>query len=128
MMASIRKDDGATAIQHHAVIKVMTQRAGQNATLNIAALAHEIIRRMAMGDALDIPHNARTFIAIRRDIVSGCANELHAATMRLRIGVGALEARQEGVMDIDAAACKLGTQAIRQDLHVTREHDDIGLG
>jgi hypothetical protein len=48
--------------------------------------------------------------------------------MGLVIGLGALEARQERVVDVDAAAEQLGRQTVRQDLHVAREHDEIGLG
>ena len=58
----------------------------------------------------------------------GGADQLHAALMRLVIGPRALEARQERVVDVDAASRQLGRQIVRQDLHVARQHHEIGLG
>jgi len=48
--------------------------------------------------------------------------------MGLVIGFGALEARQERVVDIDAAAFQLGRQAVGQHLHVAGEHHQVGPG
>ena len=31
------------------------------------------------------------------------------------------------MVDVDAAPAQLGGQPVRQDLHVAREHDDVGL-
>src|SRR3954447_11797703 len=56
------------------------------------------------------------------------SDELHAAIVRLMVGLGAPKSWQEGVMDINAAAGKFAGQGVRQDLHVAREHDYFGFG
>jgi hypothetical protein len=38
------------------------------------------------------------------------------------------EAWQEAVVDVDATARKIGRQVVRQDLHVARQNDQVGLG
>ena len=63
----------------------------------------------------------------RGDVMRGGADQLDAALMRLVIGTRALEARQERVMDVDAAPRQSCRHLVRQDLHVTRQHHEIGL-
>ena len=63
----------------------------------------------------------------RRDVMRGRADQFDAPFMRLMIGPRALEARQERVVNVDAAAGQLRRQIVRQDLHVAREHHEIGL-
>ena len=48
--------------------------------------------------------------------------------MRLMIGLGALESRQERMMDVDAAPRQFRGEVVRQHLHVASEHDQIGSG
>ena len=61
-------------------------------------------------------------------IVRRRADQLDAARMRLVIRLGALEARQERMMDVDRAAGEPLAQLIREDLHVAREHHQLGPG
>ena len=44
------------------------------------------------------------------------------------IGLGALEARQERVVDVDAAAHQLLREVVGEDLHVAGEHDRLAVG
>ncbi len=46
--------------------------------------------------------------------------------MRLVIGLRPLEARQEGVVDIDHLAVKPLGEIVGQDLHVAGKDDEIG--
>ena len=41
---SIREHYGLSPVEQHAVLEVLAQRAGQHAALDVAALAHEIVR------------------------------------------------------------------------------------
>jgi hypothetical protein len=81
----------------------MAHGARQHAALDVAALAREIFRRVAMADALDVLVDDRAFVEVARNIMRGGADQLDAALMGLVIGPRALEARQERVVDVDAA-------------------------
>lgn len=59
--------------------------------------------------------------------MGGGAHELHAAGVGLMVGLGALEAGQERVVDVDALARHLGGQIVGQHLHVAREHGELGV-
>ncbi len=59
-------------------------------------------------------------------VVGGGADQLHAPVVRLVVGLGALEAGQEAVVDVDRPAGQLVTQVIRQHLHVAGQHHQLG--
>jgi len=86
---------------------MIAHRARQHAALDVAALANQIVGRIAMADALDVLVDDRPLIKRAGDVMGGGADQFDAALMRLVIGPRALEARQERVMDIDAAARQL---------------------
>ncbi len=58
----------------------------------------------------------------------GGADQFDAALVRLMIRPRALEARQKRMMDVDAAARKLRRHLVREDLHIARQHNEIGFG
>ncbi len=60
--------------------------------------------------------------------MGGGADQLDAALMRLMIGLGTLEARQERVVNVDAAPGQLAGEILGQHLHVTRQHHEFGSG
>jgi hypothetical protein len=57
-----------------------------------------------MVDALDVLLDDRALVEVGRHVVRGRADQLHAAVVRLVVRLGALEARQEAVVDVDRAA------------------------
>ena len=63
---------------------------------------------VGMTDRLDILVDDGPFIEVRCHIVRGCPDHLHAARMRLVIGLGPFETRQEGVVDVDTAPREVG--------------------
>ena len=73
-------------------------------------------------DALDFLLDDRTLIQIRRHIVRRGADQLHAARERLVIGLRALEARQEGMVNVDGAPFEIAARLGSQNLHVAGEH------
>jgi hypothetical protein len=66
-------------------------------------LRTNVLGRVRMGDRFDVLMDDRAFVEVGGDIVRGRADHLHAARVRLVIGLGALEAGQEAVVDVDAA-------------------------
>ena len=63
---SIHEHHGLAAVEEHAVLEMMAHRARQHAAFDVAALADEIVRRVAMGDALDVLLDDRAFVEIAR--------------------------------------------------------------
>lgn len=57
--------------------------------------------------SLYVLFNDRSFIQITGNVVGGCTDQLHAALIRLVIGLCSFESWEEGVMDIDASSNKL---------------------
>src|SRR5690242_18979972 len=112
----IHEHYGLATVHNHTVFQVIADRACEHATLDIAAFAHEIVGRVAMTDALDVLIDNRSFVEVARDVMRSRADQLHAALMGLMIGLGALESRQEGVMNVDAASRQFRREIVRQDL------------
>ena len=81
-----------------------------------------------MRHALAFLLNDRAFVKLCGDIMSGRADQLHAALMRLMVGLGPFEAGQEGVVNIDDTPCQSVGQLIRQHLHVAGQHNQLRAG
>ncbi|MPL84484.1 hypothetical protein SDC9_30449 [bioreactor metagenome] len=116
------------AVDEGAVVDMGVDRAGEHLRLDVTAKAHVILGRLRMGDAHRVLLDDRALVEIGGDVMRRRANELHAALIGLLVGVRALEARQERVMDVDDPARHLGAQRIREDLHVARQHHELGAG
>jgi hypothetical protein len=110
---SIPEDDGLGTIGDDAAAEMPGDRPRENPSFNFASLAHEIVGRVVMADTLNILFDDRTFVEIRRNIMRGGADQLHAAGMRLMVGFRALEPRQERMVDVDAPPRQLRHETIR---------------
>src|SRR3954471_14360559 len=97
---SVREHHGLAAVEDHTVLQMIAYRPRQHAAFDVAALAHEIFRRIAMADALDVLIDDRTLIECAGDVMGGSADQLDAALMGLVVGTRALEARQKRMMDV----------------------------
>jgi hypothetical protein len=73
-----------------------------------------------------IPQRSQLTIKIPIYIVRGRTDQLHSPSICLVIWLSALEAGQERVMYVDGATGQLPTRGLRQNLHVAREHEQIG--
>src|SRR3546814_18390980 len=70
---------------------MIQHRAGEYALLDAAALAHKLIGRIRVGDRLYILVNDGAFIEIRRHLLGGRPDHLHAPRMCLVIWFCSLE-------------------------------------
>ena len=101
--------------------------AGQDAPLDVAADRDEPLGRLGVRDADDVLLDDRALVEVGRDVVGRGADELDAAVVRLVVGLGALEAGQERVVDVDGPALEGAAQAVAEDLHVAGEHDEVDV-
>ena len=62
---SIHEHHGLAAIEDHAILQMMAHRARQHPAFDIAALADEIVGRIAVADALDVLVDDRPLIERR---------------------------------------------------------------
>ncbi len=100
------EDDGVAAVQQHTVLAVP---AGPHATAPALSASRpaggQVCGRVErVVDANHVLLDDRALVEVGRHVVGGGADQLHAAGVCLVVGLGALEARQEGVVDVDRAA------------------------
>src|SRR5690606_20418253 len=124
-MVLFRKDDRLAAVQQNATVQMIAHGASEYTPFNIAPLAYQTLRRIKMAYTLHILLNDRALIEIAGDVVGGGADQLYATIERLMVGLCALEARQERVVDVDAPAEEIRRQFIGEHLHVTGKNDQI---
>src|SRR6185436_20439781 len=89
---SIHEDYSLAAVEDHAILEMMAHGARQHTPFDVAALAREVFRRVAVADALDVLVDDRAFVEIARDVMRGGADQLDAALVGLVVGTRALEA------------------------------------
>src|SRR6266568_328474 len=107
MYPLLREDHCLVSVEDDSILDVITHSPGQNPPFDVAPLPDQVIRRIAMADALDVLFDDGAFIEVRRDVVRRCSNELHATLMRLMVRPCALEPGQERMVNIDATASEL---------------------
>lgn len=71
--------------------------------------------------------NNRPLIQISRDKMRRSTNNLDTTIVRLMVRLGALERRQETVVDVDDFPGHDFAQLGAEDLHVAGQHDEVDL-
>ena len=98
---------------------------GEDAALDIATLAHEFLGGVAVVAVNNILCDNRAFVQVLGHIMRGGADQLDAPLKGALIGIGPHEGRQETVVDVDDAL-RIGPHNKRfQNLHVTRQDEEI---
>ena len=110
--------------EEDAGLGVVADRARQDPSLDVAADGDEPLRRLGVGDADDVLLDDRALVEVGRHVVRRGPDELDTAVVRLVVGLGALEARQERVVDVDGPALERAAQVVAEDLHVAGQHDE----
>ncbi len=114
------------AVQEHAVFAVPLHGTCQHLTFGITPLGGEVFNGFRVIYTSHILFNDGAFVKVCGDIVRRGADQFDAPIVRLVIRLGALEAGQERVVNVDGAARQLAAQVVRQNLHVTRQHHQLG--
>ena len=70
----------------------------------------------------------RSLVELGGDVVRGGSDQLHAAGVGLVVGLGAFEAGQERVVDVDRSTFECPAEVVGQDLHVAGEHHQVDVG
>src|SRR5262249_2453380 len=107
--------------------EVAAHRRREGDALELLTLPLEVMDRVAMGRPSDHLADDRARIELGRDVVTGGADDLHAAPVRLTVWVRADERRQEAVVDIDDLVRPLADELGAEDLHVPRKDDDVDV-
>ena len=100
--------------------------AGQHLALGVAALGGQVFHGFAVVYTGHVLLNDRAFIQIRSHVVGCGTNQLYAPVMRLVVGLGALEAGQERMVDVDGAPSQFTAHLITQNLHIAGQHNKLG--
>src|SRR6478735_107717 len=121
------ENHAALAVEQDAPLGMPAHRARQHDRFEITSDLLEALGCVLMTHSLHRLLDDRTLVEIGRDVVRGGADDLHAAFVSLVVRPCALEARQERMMNVDAASGERAAHVIRQDLHVTRQHQKVRL-
>ncbi len=100
--------------------------AGQHLAFGVAALGCEVFHGFAVVHTGHILLDDGAFVQVGRDVVGGGADQLHTPVVGLVVRLGALEAGQKRVVDVDGTPGQFAAQVVAQDLHVTRQHHQLG--
>src|ERR1700691_4163807 len=126
-VASVQ-DDPAIAVQQGTVLGVPGDRPGEHVGLDVTAGLGEQLRLKRVVNAHHVLLDDGPLVKVGRHVMRGGADDLHALGVRLVVGPGTLEARQERVMDVDHPAFHPLADFRGQDLHIAGEDDELGLG
>ena len=107
------------------MLGVPFQRPGQHHVLHVAPDGGQRRHVHRVVHAGHVLLDDRALVEVGGHVVGGRADQLHAAVVGLLVGARALEAGQEGMVDVDRAAFQLAAQLGRQDLHVAGEHHQL---
>src|SRR5690348_11771613 len=119
--------DGSAAVTKYAPLRVPLDGAIENHRLELAADDGDVFGRLGVVDARDLLLDDRSFIQIGRHVMRRGADQLHSPGVRLVVGLGALEAGQEGMMNVDGTAFEVPARLGGEHLHVAGEHQDLGF-
>lgn len=121
------EDNSLVSIQQNPALSKVLDRRSQDIALDVTSSMGQLLGTQAVVHAHNILLDNRALVKIARDEVRRGPDKLHAAVIGLVVWLGALEGRQETVVDIDDFARHGLAQRRRQNLHVPRQHDQLDL-
>jgi O-acetylserine/cysteine efflux transporter len=124
--AELAEDDGLVAVEQDPVVGVPADGPGQGEALGVPADGHQLGRAVRVVDPGHLLLDDRPLVQVGGDVVRGGADQLDPARVRLVIRPRALEAGQEGVVDVDDPPGQLPAERVGQHLHIAGQHDEVG--
>ena len=79
MSALPREHHRLALIEQHPILEHVGDGAGEHAALDVAPLAHQVLGRIAVADALDVLFDDRALVEIGRDEMGRRPDQLDAA-------------------------------------------------
>src|SRR3546814_16322768 len=86
-----------------------------------------LLRRERVIHANHVLLDDRPLVQVRRNKMRRRTDQLHAAPMRAMIRLGALEAGQNRVMNIDAESLQLVAEIVRQNMNIASQPQQINV-
>jgi hypothetical protein len=123
----LAEDDGPGAVDEDAALDVPADRSGEDDALDIAAYRGQLGRGQRVVDPGDVLFDDGAGVQLGGHVVRGRADQLHPSLVRLPVWLGAGEAGQERVVNVDHPGGQRGAQARAEDLHVPGQHDQVGV-
>ena len=127
LLTLLRENDGAVSDEEHTVFGPHPHRSGEYETLGVLTEFNDVSSRVAVVDAGDVLFDDWPFIELSGDEVRSGANQFHAASVGLMVGLGAFETREQRVMNIDCSSVETLAQVVRKNLHIARKDDEVDV-
>src|SRR5262249_2833403 len=124
---ALAEDDGLVAVEQDPVVGVPADRPGQGDALGVPADGHQLGRAVRVVDPGHLLLDDRSLVQVGGDVVRGGTDQLDPARGRRVIRPRALEAGQEGVVDVDDPPGQLPAERVGQHLHIAGQDDEVGL-
>jgi len=122
----LAEDDGLVSVEQDPVVGMPADGPGQGEALGVTADGHQFGRAVRVVDPGHLLLDDRPLVQVSGDVVRGGADQLDPARVRLVIRPRALEAGQEGVVDVDDPPGQLPAERVGQHLHIAGQHDEVG--
>src|SRR3546814_12597660 len=84
----------------------------KNLAFDIAAERDVVFGALRMGDTHRVLLDDRAFVQVCRHVMRRRADQLYAALVGLLVGIGTLEARQDGVVDRRSEERRVGKECV----------------
>lgn len=121
------KDNRLGAIQENAAFRIPLDCSSKNLALDVRAFIDQPVGVDAMVDARDPLLDDGPLVQVGCDKMRRGANDLDATVVGLVVWLGALERRQETVVDVDDATGHGFAESRTEDLHVPRQDDKLDI-
>jgi len=105
-------------------LDVLCHCAGEDDLFEVAALQHQRIGSVLVGDAHDVLLDDGAGVEFGGHVVGGRPDDLHSSLVCLVVGLRSDECGQEGVVDVDDVVRVRLYHPVADHLHVAGEHDE----
>ena len=123
--ASSPEDDGPVTVEQDATLCVPQHRPRQCLALDVSPRGNQLLGGEGVIDPHHLLLDDGAFVEVGGHVVGCGPDQLDTAFVRLVVGLAALEARQERVVDVDGSSFESPAEVFGQHLHVAREDHQV---
>lgn len=125
--AQYLKDNCPRSVQKHSAFRVPLNGRSKHLALNVGTLINQLLGAHAVVNPGDALLDDWALVQVGCHEVRRSADNLDTAVVRLVVRLGALEGRQEAVVNVDNATRHCFAERRAQHLHIPRKDDQLDV-